>query len=343
MSAARDLLKDLRVRDVRTLAYPGNTVAAGRAGPTEPIDFKGANVIQALRVRLTGLCTVAGGTTDGTLAPEQPGSLLREIRVRASSSIRPSANGLLRQTDPGALTNFQTLLERIALPATALAIPGVQTATPFAQDWMIFFSVPHSREPRVSLFNPREVDAAVLELDWGDAADLIVGGDRVTTITAAQVEVQSIEFADAFSVQNTYSLLAQKVIDKAYNSTALTDRVDLRGLHIPCRFGLKTYTQLLNVHTPVNTILTGIRLEIDKVETKRWTWAQLTSENQAHYGIAPPAGYRMIDLMPDGSYDTLLPVRLPERNRLVEIVYDVASVANGRLKVYPIDLIPINQ
>jgi hypothetical protein len=343
-AGANDLLKDLRIRDVRTLAYGGNGVAGGRAGPTEPINFKGANVIQALRLILTGTLTVAGGSTDGALAAEQPWSLLREIRIRASSSIRPSANGLLRQFDPASLFNFSTMLDRIALPRTVLAIPGVQTATAFSADLIIPFIMPHSREPRVSLFNPREVDSAVLEADCGDVTDLVVGGDRTSTINAAQLEVQSIEFADAFSVQNTYSLLLESRTEKIYNSTAITgDRQDIRGLHLPARFCLKTYTQAGNVHTPVNTILTGVRLEIDKQETKRLSWAQLTNENQVNYGIAPPAGYRILDLMPDGSFDTLLPMRLHDRNRILELIFDTASVANGRVRIYAQDLVTITQ
>lgn len=344
MVAAGNLLKDLRVRDVRTVQYPGNAVAAGRAGPSEPINFKGVNVVSALRCILTGTFTVASGSSDGTLAPEQPLSLIREIRIRSSSSIRPSANGLLRQFDPAGWYNFTTMFQRIALPRTALAIPGVQAATAFSADVVIPFYVPNAREPRISLFNPREVDSVVMEVDWGDAADLVVGGDRTMTINSAQLEVQSLEYADAFSVQNTYSLFVQNLIEKVYSSTLIVgDRIDIRGLHIPMRFLLKTYSQLLNVHTPINTLVTGVRLELDKQEVKRFSWAQLTNQNQLDYGIAPPTGYRIVDLMPDGSYDTLLPMRLADRNRLVEVILDTASIANGRVRIYPLDLIPITQ
>ncbi len=50
-----------------------------------------------------------------------------------------------------------------------------------------------------------------------------------------------------------------------------------------------------------------------------------------------PTGYAFLDLMPEGRYDTIVDTRI---YRDVNLILDVNGVANSKVRVYPVEIIP---
>jgi hypothetical protein len=337
-AALAELARNQKFRLIDTVQYPGNGVAAGVAAPTRT-ELPRTFVYQDLNLRFAGDLTIAGGAADGVLTPEQPLSLIRDIRIEASSGVRPSV-GILKRADAAALFRLQHFLKGVQGELTVLALPGVQAASPINFDIEIDFELTRSADPRLTLLNTRELTSLDLVIDWGIPEDIENGGDRVKTINNMACTVSGREFLDPQSIIDRYGLHQTQFIER--NITAATVRfpINLKRGFLLRGFLIKQFTQAaVNFHTPVATILNQVAIEVNREEKLRYnSFALLQADNKYTYKIeVMPAGYAFVDILQEGRLDTMIDTRDFED---VEVVLDVNAIANGRIRIYPIEIIP---
>lgn len=306
------------------------------AGPTRN-SIPRSEVIQGLELRIAGTATEAG-VADGTLTSEGTLSLLRNVRVEGTSALRRNV-GVIRNMDAAAMYRLYNMLYGYASDFTEITpITKSSAASPFSLSLPIPFEMPHSEDERHSVLNGLELDSLDLNIDWGDPTDILSTGTwAFNTLTC---EVTAREFTDKFSKDQRYSI--HKVSYQEAITTSANTRLAfsfnpgfmLRGILF------KQFTRTAYPHTPVETVINSVALELDRTVKKEWAWNTLQAMNARDYGVAIVDGYAFLDLMPKGRYDTLLDTS-PFKN--VEAILNVNGVANSYVRAYAVEMIPANQ
>lgn len=331
--------KNLKTRHVDTVAYPGNGVAGGQAAITRtrlPRNF----VVQDINILVTGTVSVSGGSADGTLTPEQPLQLIRDVRIEGSSQSRPQV-GEIKRGDAAALYRFAHFMKGTAGSITSLAAAGVQTNTAFSFDLEIDFELARSIDPRMTLLNTRELDSLDLVIQWEDSTGLIYGGDRSVTINNCSAYIVAREYLDPGSLATAYGIHRFSSIEQAISAANTRLPIELKRGYLLRGLFIKQFTQgAVNYHTPVTSIINAVSVEVNRdVKVSYPSWAQLVAENKYSYSIeSMPTGYAFVDFMIDGKPDNLIDTRDFES---VDLVLNVSAPSNARVRVYPIEILPV--
>jgi hypothetical protein len=290
----------------------------------------------------------AGGGADGVLNPEQPECLLRELRILAGSSSRANV-AELRKIDVPALRVFTAMLQHAFPVHVALAIPGIQAATQISSIMEIPFYIPRSEKPGVAALNCHELQSLDIELDWGNDVDLIAGGTRVQTLSNAIAQLSGAErLEDAANVRYAVNLMRYQEFTGVTANSRFP--VEIKGTRLLRGLGIKQFTRAagVNAHTPVNTIINSVTLEINGTPKLQWLtngransgWALLQADNTEHYQIAIPTGYGLVDLMKKGGLAQLI---RESDYTTVNLILDVNTIANGCLRIYPLEILDLAQ
>lgn len=323
--------RNLKSRLLETISYPGSAV------PTRtrlPRDY----VFSALNLRFSGTVTIAGGAASGTVAPESPMSILRDIKIEGSSPMRP-AIGLIKQFEAAVQYRLNEILYGAPGERVNLTSGDIQAATPVSFSIRIPFEMPYCENPRITWLNTRELAALDLVIQWGDATDLIVGGDRTITLNTFQVEVSGIEYLDGAALTGRYGIHRVSFIEQAVAASNSRLVVDIKRGYVLRGVLLKQFTQVGTVMTPVNTIITQASIELNReVKLQHNTWAGLQADNKTRYAIqTTPVGYAFLDVMPEKLLDSLIDTRDYET---VSAVLNVTTAANARFRVFPVEILP---
>ena len=332
------LQKNLHVDFIETVQYPGNAIAGGLAQATRtriPKNF----VYADLNLFLQGLVNIVGG--GGALADEQPLSLIREIRLEGSSQSRPAMGDIRRMDAPAmfvwSLYNYGTYGRVVPL-----ATPNAQVGTAFSFDIEIPFALVGAPDPRISLLNTRELDTLDLVIEWETAAGLsTVGGGGSITINQCSLTITGREYQDPISVAGRYKIQRISQIDQPIATTNPALRIDVKTGYQLRGFLLKQFTGAAFIHTTDETIISGsLEFQLNRIRKKFYTiFGQLLADNKLKYSIEIlPFGYAFLDLMEEGNLDTLVDTSKYES---VELVLGVTAGVNSRVKIYPIELLPV--
>ncbi len=319
-----------------------------------PRDF----VYSKFLLRLTGSVTVAGGAGDGALVAEQPWSLLRSVRIEASSPSRPNV-AEIRAGDFAALGVFNRFFAGTPPVAAVLAIPGIQAATPISAQCDIPFYIPRCgrlRDPFSNLLtaaiNCHELASLDLVVEWGAGqGDMIFGGDRVITLNNIQLQVEAEEYLDDLSNVGRYAVNISRMIE--FSSIAATTNfpVDLKRGFITRGVLIKQFTRPAGQtdHTPVNTVINAVSVMVNGIPKIQYAstgvaasgWLMLQAENRTVFGLeASPAGYAFLDFMSDGMLDRL---SLGSDYTSIGLNLDINTIANSVMRVYPVEIVDRNQ
>jgi hypothetical protein len=292
-------------------------------------------VLQELILRVTSEVTVSGGSSSGTLISEQPHSLVRNVAVEGGKS------GLIKNADAAALYRLQQFLKQSTGERTALANADAQTSTPIAFtleiDHELTGVVGHERDTLLKGPDEKTLD---LVIDWGNVGDLITGGDRTNSIANTQAVLAVREFRDSASIARRYELHKFGYIEPSGANTTSTDfEVPLKGKKILRGVLVKEFTQASGVtsHTPVNTIINKVKLDLDGDIRQEWgSWDALRADNMQQFQITSmPIGYSFIDFMAGGRAQEINVAGYTNPR----LIFDISAVTNGKIRVYPIEIV----
>lgn len=308
-------------RSLGTVAFAASTVTR--------FELPRNHVYKGLRLKLTGTITVAGGTTDGVLASEQPQNLLTMVRVIRNGS------EILQALDGGSLFALAQMNSDGDPIRTALAIPGAQAGTAIEVDIPVDFASWRTANPSMSLLRAVGTSSLDLEVSWGTLATAIVGGDRTLTSANIQIEVFAEELLDLtgdFSDKNL--VFIQRAV--TVSQTDLTIDLPLGPLYR--RLIFKTTAQ--NDRDTVNTLINRIRIESDGyfAHVDRLTFRELQGANKRLYSLNNViTGYAVVDFMKDGNPAGLIDTRGSSQ---FKAVLDVTTGTNTIVRVISEQIIP---
>lgn len=327
--------KDVKFRSIEDVAIPA---AAGPTRTKLPI----TEVIQCLNLFLDGTVTIAVADAKGFLG-EGVLSLIRGVTVEAVSASRREV-GKIKFADFAALYNLNKFLRGTtglySIPDNAKQ----QVATAIKADVQLDFQFPHSESSRQTLLNTTELTSLEAILDWGTYADFIDddGGKATVTLpnTVCRIGARELVDVDAKQVRYGINQFTYQEIPVINANSRL--QVDLKRGYLLRGFLIKQFTRNgVYYHTPVNTAINSIKLELNrnvKIEFKDWDVLQ--GQNIYDYRMPScPTGYAFIDLMEDGKYDKIINTNT---YRDVNVVLDVPGLANGYVRIYPVEIIPAN-
>lgn len=333
--------KNKRTRLLTTItpaALPGSTRTQ------IPRDF----VYNNLLLRMTAQVDIAaGGGADGTLNAEQPLSLIRGLQLVASSPTRPTV-AEIRNADFAALYQLSHFFSGAADEFAALAAPGVQAATKISAKVEVPLYIPRCVVPRRAGLNTHELASLDLVVDWGTGqGDLIDGGTRVVTMSLATLQVHGEEFLDTPSNMDRYAVNVARYIEQPVPGATTQFRIDLKRGFLTRGVMVKQFTRAAGktFHTPVNTIVNAVSLEVNGTPKIQYAsnglaasgWTLLQNHNKEVYGLETvPTGYAVLDLMEDGQFDSL--IRTSDYTNIY-LVLDVNTIADAVIRVYPLELI----
>jgi len=338
--AIQRIPRDIKPREIAVVQYPGNGILGGLAQVTRT-PLPTGEVVQGLNILVTGVCDIVA--VDGLgLSPEHPLPLIRDIQIVASSRSRPEI-GEIKRSDAAAayqLAHYFRGTPGLVLP---MADAVVQAATPFAFDIDLPFELQHALNPAMTLLNSQELASFDLIIQWEDATGLIIPDvGTETTITLCQVRVTAREYTDTLTKAARYGINRFRTLDIPIPAANAGQRIDVKGGYYLRGLLIKQFTQAAgeNYHTPVATILNGLEFQLNRNPKVRYPFlAQLDADNKVVYSMELlPVGYTMLDFMREKRPDSLIDSRTVDS---LELVADVNFVADGRLRVYPIEVIPV--
>lgn len=302
-------------------------------------------------LRMTGQVDVAaGGGADGALAAEQPWSLIRQIRVEASSPNRPTVSEIV-SSDLPALARMNYFFNGTANNAGALAAPGIQAATQISGGVEIPFYIPRCIDPRKGALNTHELNSLDLVVQWGTDTDLIIGGTRVTTLSNLQLQIHAEEYLDQNSNAARFAVNLSRFLEFSGVTANSAFPIDLKRGFLTRGVMIKQFTQAAGAthHTPVDTVINSVSLQVNGVAKYEALtnglansgWAALQNRNKRAYGLeAVPVGYGMVDLMEDGQLDCLM--RSSDYTS-IGLLLNTNTIADARIRIYPLELVDLNQ
>jgi hypothetical protein len=305
-------------------------VAPSAAGPTTtPIPREFA--LQDLILIVTGTMTVTTAGA-GALRAEQPLSVIRSLEILGSPV------GTIKKGDAAGFFRLQHLLK--GTPGLLTALGSVATA-----DFEFHLDIDFELEGieasrRDTLLRGKDYTSLDLIINWGDKND-IISGATTWALSALQAVLMCHEFRDGVSLNPPRPYKIHKVAqDESPCATAtssfsfpLTGKHTLRGILI------KQFTRASGVtnDTPVSTIINNVTLELDGDPRAKWSpYSALRGDNKTFFSVETlPTGYAFLDLM-RGSRENEINVN---RYSTPKLIFDVNTVTDGYLKIYPVELI----
>jgi hypothetical protein len=229
--------------------------------------------------------------------------------------------------------------------------PGA-VATPCAIDLLLDFEFPHSSDPRRTYLNAAaDLQTLSIIVDWGDLGDLLTDVGEAGTVTLCQLQVSGRELTDPSAKSYKYGVNTFSYQEKAVVAAANNFEFDLKRGNLLRGILIKQYTQLApaTFHTPVDTIINATRFNLNRdTKLEFQDWATLQGQNLLDYHMNSlpfpiglpgpiPVGYAFIDFMEDGNFNKLVPTQAFTD---VILSFDVNGIANGRIRVYPVEIYP---
>jgi hypothetical protein len=313
-----------QLRPITTIPYPG------QAGPTTtaiPREF----TLKDLILVVTGTMTVTTAGS-GALRAEQPMSIIRTLEVTGSPG------GLIKRADAAALFRLQHILK--GTPGFLTALASVATA-----DFAFHLDVDFELEGiwdghKDTLLRGRDYTSLDLTINWGDKSDLISGA-TTWAISAVQAVLFCHEFRDPESLNPStpYKIQRMQYEEEAVAAASTQFVMPLTGKNILRGVLIKQFTRAAAVtnETPVDTIINGVKLELDSDTRENWTpYSTLRGENKVSFGIETlPTGYAFLDLMKETRTQEIN----VNRYATPRLLFDVNAVTDGHIRIYPIEVV----
>jgi hypothetical protein len=327
------LSKDVKFRPLLTRTYP---LAAGQTRDALPV----TEVYQSLNIRLSGTTKVIAGIT---AVPEDVLSLIRGITLEATSNNRRAAYGKFKQGDFAAMYNLQRFLRNVSGAVVPLTAAG-GGPNAFSADLQLDFEFPHSSDPRRTYLNAAaDLQTLTIIIDWGDEGDIDTAapwlgvGDALT----AQVVVSGRELVDSHIKGFKFGVNTLSYQEKPIAAASTDFQFDMRRGNLLRGILIKAYTQApgATFHTPSDAVINAVKFSLNReVKVQYFDWPTLQGQNLIDYRmVAVPVGYAFIDFMEDGNYSKIIPT-----SAFTDVIlsFDVAGVANSRIRVYPVEIYP---
>jgi hypothetical protein len=325
----RNGTREAQLRPIKTITAPST------AGPTTteiPRDF----VLQDLILSVSAVVTVTSAGT-AAVTSEQPFNLIRSIEISGSPKIA-GQRATLKRADAAALFRLQHILKGTEGLNTPIASTPVTVTISYELD-LDFELEGMGANRRDTLLRGRDWNSLDLTINWGDLTDIITVGTGSIALSAAQAVLSVHEFRDPLSLAQNYE--SQRIVydEQAVPSATAAQEFLLRGRNILRGILIKQFTRAssANAHTPVNSIINAVSLELDSDRRQYWNpYSTLRGDNKTAFSLETlPTGYAFLDLMKGKNRDTQINVNSYSSPLLL---FDVNAVTNGYIRIYPIEI-----
>jgi hypothetical protein len=351
---------ELQRRTIDTLPYV--------AGDKKFIDLPKDEPLHSLLCRMTGRCTISGGTTSGTPWTENPMTLINKLRVYGTAKrIEKNVNGRrvlfsqggnkeIHSIDASMLYTLNSLYksklsERAAISSGAAA----------SYDFISTFEVPFNAIGMVqgsvltSLLPAWWFSELRMEVEWKNGAltnggGLISAGDRAIALTAYGSAAGSPQITtvavQAMNIDHNSYLPA---LFRTYKKTLVTEVVE--GARKEAMNKGPLYRAMLfrafsdtAERATTDALVNHAKVNVGGNPREDWDWAHLRAENASFYGIDMPAGYAMIDPVRDGMPQQMIDTSdYSNEGTSFELELNLNGAANNRLDVVTLEMIHAGQ
>jgi hypothetical protein len=322
------------------------TLTPQAGGSSVTLDLPRDFLYEGLLLRLSGLFTVAGGTTSGTLHDENPMSHLRRIIVEGTGG--GQATQLKNYRGVHAYRFGHHLLigeEPQAAPIVSAAVGG---PTAFSVLIPLWFALPGAQVgPEMalrSILNGREFSKLTLQVDYGDDTDFVNGGDRAETLTSVFLDVYAMQATGVQLGAAPYRYIEQFLFRDALAAIA-TERQPSNKLPVGRIYrylGLRVTNEVTNARQPVDDTLGALKLMVANSLIRRYSdFTEYAQANKSDNWVVqatnpgglnalgsrnnPVVGYYLLDFA-QGLLDT---EKFPARGIGLDLLTDVA-IATAR-------------
>lgn len=285
-----------------------------------------------LMLRLSGTLNKTE-SAPGTLVPESPLTLLKNIRILGDGDLIKEISGPeLRIHSHPVLRGQDTDIVNVTL--------GTDAGEAFSARLELDFQSLRMNDPSVSWTDFSRYKQVTFEVDWGAMTDMVAGGTYTgvsfgTTILEVYVE----EILNPAATQKPF--LLNKYSQKQFSISSIAQLampLQLPVGEVIARILLSQYqagaagrvmlSTLLTATAAIVIRITGPQGQYRKLET---TWGELQQRNRAKYQFTMPTGYAEIDFCENGDLSQAL--RADGGGvTAVEILVDTASVAGAFLQ-----------
>lgn len=315
----------------------------------------------ALLLTLKFRYVVSGGTTDGVLAAEFGHNLLETVEI--SGNHKALGDFTVLKLPGASLKQLSNVMDGYVHRFNGTPLPAVGT---YDIQLSIPIHFPPQRLPHEEqlffLLDCPNWTTLQLYINWGNANNLVIGGDRTTVLHSYGVNTgdPTLEVSRIFgkfgSNRNKLTTIPMR---RSYKSVPLETTIaaqlitDLIKGNFVSRFWLKTGTRATgisiahqgdNFATLSDALITRFQLKRDDIPQRDINWL----DNQDHEGkvktlpFSFPSGYNLIDFCEDESILTAYDTRSLALNNLrLELWGDVAGSTDQRLHVITEELFSV--
>jgi hypothetical protein len=332
-----------RSRKVGTIGFVNNTFGTDLYGPQGGLPLE---TYSGLIIDLNGTLTIAGGTVDGVPVLENPRTLIKAIQIQVTGLTAGDSFIDVPLTDLVTLSHFIETRPPF-FPTESSIQTGAAGTYLFGGKYLLPFIMPDMQNPWKGMFPSGRSGQTKIRVQFGQAEDLVAGGDRTKTISLCQVDFWG---DDIYSLDPRYDaltglLLHQRVnlkqISLGANGTAQTD-FDIEIQRTPAFLrGLLLRTMTIDangVETPVDTVIRDtdpITMFLNEGERKfEFTGSLVKYRNRKHYNLPRgqdfPLGFYFLDLVPSGEEGLLINMM---NYQTIKVRINNAAIANSAIRV----------
>jgi hypothetical protein len=298
-----------------------------------------------------GVLNKAGGSSFGTVAPLGNPALVKNIEV--------GVNGrTIKKYSVADLCEISGRFFRGVQCNMGSMVTAANANDPISFNIPLDFQMPRARlaagptnpnnlkGPELCLLRGKDFDNMNVRVDWGNHTNLIYGSTNYTTFAVDPATSLKIygHIIDDPVLNNPLrqQFLTHKNLPKQVSVTATTTEMETK---LPAN-GRDSYAYIAisqftddgaGAFLPSTSIIvpTGrIQLWINNQSEKKidTTWQALRDQNLLDYGIAQDTGFVILDFMPDGRYEGALRADSLAGVQSVEILTDVVTATNAKLR-----------
>lgn len=291
------------------------------------------NMIRAISCRLAGSITVSGGSTSGTVKDSSTLALLNSVEVRRNGQ------DTLIKAEPALLHRLTQIFYGTRGEMVEISSGGTQTNTAVSGSFIIPFEVMRGYKGIDTGLQAGGLATLDLNIDVGQASQLIQGGDRTTAVgsTAFTFVAETIEERGLDSL-NTGDMKIYSAAEAVVSASSANFQI--KPLPVGNEmYAIVVFARVDNILS--NAVVNNIRLSSGSEVFVDRAGAALQAENKMFFGMETwPTGIYVMPLSRDGMLNSTLDLRQGTGRNSLELTVDATqSGTTTKLSAYCIEYI----
>lgn len=307
-----------------------------------------------LRFRFSASVAISAGTTNGTVADENPQRFLNRVLVHATGGGRGVQLKNMRGEHMLRTPQLLAGQEPNIVPLTSGAVATTPVSCVLDSYFALISAYADAPTSRATVLNPRLFGALQLEVLAGSALDFVNGGDRTIAINAAVVDVYALQVV-GYQPTTAPLLYIEQLLFRASTAALATQQAFQTAIPIGRLYrylGFRTTNEAANVRQPVDdtfgafmlkagpTIIKQYRAFNEYAMSNRMQNQVITATNPAGLNPLgsqsnPVVGYYMFDFLNGGEIGALLDTRrFPQRGITIDPLPDIVTASARQIDVY---------